>query len=74
MDWLGILHSLWPFAGPSFVPCALFWLGKMTGALTPDLASAGVRDESEALCGVTESIQATKEHERGKKGAAELAS
>ena len=59
MDWLGILHSLWPFTGPSFVPGAQFWLGKMTGALTPDLASARVRDESEALCGVPESIQAT---------------
>ena len=22
MDWLGILHSLWPFTGPSFVPGA----------------------------------------------------
>ena len=39
---------------------------KMMAALTPDLASARVRDKSEALCGVPESIQATKEHERGK--------
>ena len=59
MDWLGILHSLWPFTGPSFVPGELFWHGKMTGALTPDLASARGQDESEALCGVSESIQAT---------------
>ena len=64
MDWLGILHSLWPFTGPSFVPGELFWHGKMTGALTPDLASARVRDESEALCGVPESIQATKQTEK----------
>ena len=74
MDWLGILHSLWPFTGPSFVPGAEFWLGKMTGALTPDLASARVRDESEALCGVPESIQATEEHERGKASLQKLAS
>ena len=63
MDWLGILHSLWPFTGPSFVPGELFWHGKMTGALTPDLASARVRDESEALCGVPESVQAANQTE-----------
>ena len=36
-------------------------------ALRLDYVHATLRDESGALCGVSESIQATKEHERGKK-------
>ena len=43
-------------------------------ALRLDYVHATLRDESEALCGVPESIQATEEHERGKASLQKLAS
>ena len=67
MDWLGIFLSLWVFATLRNVAGLLFWDGKMTGALTADLASARVRDESEALCGFPDSIQLTSRKHASKK-------